>query len=303
MKKTNAININAGFTLIELLVAMVMSAIVLTGIYSAYTSMMSTTVNETDLVDMQQEMRLAIDYISRDIKMAGAIISDDFDAIDDDSAPTDDTISQTLKLNTLSADYSVAIIDADLNVSASATSFTLTLVSSSMLGNFSTGDQVRITRPDTKNQVGDSDYYTITSIADIDDDDWEIVVSPSSTIADELSIKAGDVLTPYNDEAYQVVDGEDQYQETISWTLNGTALERQLNEDEDNTATIIENVSELSFEFLDEDGDKFTESTFSSEDVVAVRVAISAVTDGQLDKSERERELSTIVYLRNYTND
>jgi Tfp pilus assembly protein PilW len=280
-----------------MLVAMAMSAIVLTSIYTVYTSMMSTTVNETNLVDMQQELRIAIGYMSRDIKMAGAIIPDDFSAIDEDSAPTDETSLETLKMNTLSSSYTFAIIDEDLEVAANTnttTSFTLTIVSTSMLGDFSSDDTVRIIRPGTQNQVGDSDYYTITYVADVDDveagsDYCQIKVAPSAVIADELSIKAGDVLVPYST----------SFPETIKWSLDGTTLERQVNGDEDDTATIIENVSSLSFEFLDEDGVKFDDDSFSADDIAAVIVTLAAVTNGQLDNSERERELSTIVYLRN----
>jgi prepilin-type N-terminal cleavage/methylation domain-containing protein len=289
----NRVKQNSGFTLIEMLIAMAMSAIVLTGIYSVYTTMMNTTVNETDLVDMQQELRIAMDYMSRDIKMAGALVSDDYNGIADSS----DT--STLTLQTATNLYDFAVISEDTEVAAGSGS-TLSIASSSMLGHFSAGDSVLIVRPTTQSLVGDacddgSDdcpddvSYTISSVADRDEveagtADCQITLYALGN-SDELSIKAGDLLIPFSP--------GDPYPATISWGLNDTTLERSLNGN--TAATIIESVSSLSFEYLDESGT----ATSTAEDMTAVRITLAALTDGQLHSSERERELSTIVYLRN----
>ena len=60
-----------GFTLIEVLLALALSAITIGAIYSLYlTQVKSQMVRETTL-DMQQHARVAMDLISRELKMAG----------------------------------------------------------------------------------------------------------------------------------------------------------------------------------------------------------------------------------------
>jgi type IV pilus assembly protein PilW len=62
---------NAGFTLIEVLVAMVVTMIIMAGAYSAFLSQQKSTVVQTNVSDIQQNLRAAMDFLSRDIRMAG----------------------------------------------------------------------------------------------------------------------------------------------------------------------------------------------------------------------------------------
>jgi type IV pilus assembly protein PilW len=60
-----------GFTLIELLVAMFVAAIVMTGVYSAYYSQQKSFVVQDELAEMQQNLRAAMFFMAREIRMAG----------------------------------------------------------------------------------------------------------------------------------------------------------------------------------------------------------------------------------------
>ena len=62
---------NAGFTLIELLIAMAISGVVLGGIYQAYTNQMRVNNTQNQVVDMQQNVRVAMYFMERDIRLAG----------------------------------------------------------------------------------------------------------------------------------------------------------------------------------------------------------------------------------------
>jgi prepilin-type N-terminal cleavage/methylation domain-containing protein len=62
---------NAGFTLIEVLVAMVVTMIIMAGAYSAFLSQQKSTVVQTNVSDIQQNLRAAMDFLARDIRMAG----------------------------------------------------------------------------------------------------------------------------------------------------------------------------------------------------------------------------------------
>lgn len=60
-----------GFTLVELLVAMGISAVVMAGIYTVYSSQQKSYVAQEQMAAMQQNLRAAIYFMEREIRMAG----------------------------------------------------------------------------------------------------------------------------------------------------------------------------------------------------------------------------------------
>jgi len=64
-------NNNFGFTLIEVLIAMVVSLIIMAGAYTFFNTQQRQTVIQTNVSDAQQTLRAAMDFMSRDVRMAG----------------------------------------------------------------------------------------------------------------------------------------------------------------------------------------------------------------------------------------
>jgi type IV pilus assembly protein PilW len=62
---------NHGFTLVELLVALVVSGVVLAGIFSTFYSQHTSYINQEQMVSMQQNLRAAMYIMEREIRMAG----------------------------------------------------------------------------------------------------------------------------------------------------------------------------------------------------------------------------------------
>lgn len=60
-----------GFTLIELLVAMAISGIVMAGVYSVYYSQQKSYMAQEQVAVMQQNLRAAMLFMGREIRMAG----------------------------------------------------------------------------------------------------------------------------------------------------------------------------------------------------------------------------------------
>ena len=64
-------NKNKGFTLIEILVSLAILGIVLAGIYSVYTMQHKSYIVQEQVANMQQNERIALHMITRDIRTAG----------------------------------------------------------------------------------------------------------------------------------------------------------------------------------------------------------------------------------------
>lgn len=64
-----------GFTLIELMIALVILSIVIAGIYSIFNTQHKSYIVQEQVVDSQQNVRIAMNMISRDIRNAGAGIA------------------------------------------------------------------------------------------------------------------------------------------------------------------------------------------------------------------------------------
>jgi len=62
---------NQGFTIVELMVAMVVSLLVMGAIYSTFLSQSKSYLVQEEVVAMQQNLRAAMFYMQREIRMAG----------------------------------------------------------------------------------------------------------------------------------------------------------------------------------------------------------------------------------------
>ena len=68
---TNNINNRKGFTLVELMIAMVISLIIMAAIFSAHQVQQKTYAAQNQVTEMQQNLRAAMDFLLREIRMAG----------------------------------------------------------------------------------------------------------------------------------------------------------------------------------------------------------------------------------------
>jgi type IV pilus assembly protein PilW len=64
-------NDTTGFTLVELLIAMAIAGIVMAGVYSAYSSQQRSYTAQEQVVAVQQNLRVAMYFMEREIRMAG----------------------------------------------------------------------------------------------------------------------------------------------------------------------------------------------------------------------------------------
>ena len=93
-----------GFTLIEMVLALGLSLVTLTAVYSLYVSELKAQNVREDMLEMQQQARVVIDVVSRELLMAGY----DPRGVNNDMDPSNDFLGMTYDPDRL-------IIKADLN--------------------------------------------------------------------------------------------------------------------------------------------------------------------------------------------
>jgi prepilin-type N-terminal cleavage/methylation domain-containing protein len=74
MNRKLLLNNMRGFTLIELLIVMALLGLLMTAVYSLYSTHQKAAYTEDEVVEVQQNLRIAMDSITRDIRLAGFLI-------------------------------------------------------------------------------------------------------------------------------------------------------------------------------------------------------------------------------------
>ena len=234
MNIKHAITLEKGFTLIELLLVTLMLSLVLESVYSLYRVHNRSSYVQDEVVDVQQNLRVAMDSISRDLRHAGFLFSSDSDfgvpitnaspEADRARFPTREFIDNRVNSATLPVtnDVSPALsarVHADvltLNLSTPATTFatiaskltlttlpvTFTVETSESLDAFSAhatdGDYVRIMDPSGRDET--TKVRSRASSFPCDQGTTFMVVAKSRT-AKTITLQrmpAGNGCTPYN---------------------------------------------------------------------------------------------------------
>jgi prepilin-type N-terminal cleavage/methylation domain-containing protein len=161
----------AGFTLIELLIVMGMLGFVITAIYSLYLTHQRSAYTQDEVVEVQQNVRVAMDSITRDIRNAGTLIprtDNPATAANVENGPVGNAGTNSVTLNMASSQEGYAWITTDLYLAGPTTDFTVAVDSTASLSNFSAGDFVRIIRPELMTETTGTtagSLYKVTSIA------------------------------------------------------------------------------------------------------------------------------------------
>jgi len=174
-----------GFTLVEILVVLAVFGIIMGAVYSLYITNQRAAYTSDETAEVQQNLRIAMDTISKDLRMAGMLvdplaappISVSAGAGDIDGGPKD--LTQTLgqnpqspgsdavTINMASVSGVYARIAADMP--AGASSFSIANVNAqpqqaSDIRSFAVGDAVRIINPFDNAPVDAGATFTVQAI-------------------------------------------------------------------------------------------------------------------------------------------
>jgi prepilin-type N-terminal cleavage/methylation domain-containing protein len=100
----------AGFTLVEMLIVVAMMGFTMAAVFSVYLTHQKSAVTEEEVVEVQQNLRVAMDQITHDIGMAGFLVpscTSPIGNVGNDSGPNG---TDTVTINTASASSTSARI-------------------------------------------------------------------------------------------------------------------------------------------------------------------------------------------------
>jgi prepilin-type N-terminal cleavage/methylation domain-containing protein len=160
----------AGYTLLELLIVMGMLGLVITALYSLYLTHQRSAYTQDEVVEVQQNVRIAMDSITRDIRNAGTLIprtDNPATASNVENSPVGSASANSITLNMASSQEGYAWIPTALSLGGPTTDFTVAVDSTVSLSNFTAGDFVRIIRPELMTEATGTagSLYSVTSIA------------------------------------------------------------------------------------------------------------------------------------------
>ncbi|MGD0844208.1 MAG: prepilin-type N-terminal cleavage/methylation domain-containing protein [Geobacteraceae bacterium] len=149
-----------GFTLVEMLVVMVILSVVIAAVYSLYLVHLKTAYKQDEVVEVQQNLRIAMDSISRDVKMSGVLVPQGTPAL------TSNCTATVLWINTGAPDGCIArIVNNPLNLPSGtyapgAGNFPFTV---DAVNGFNKNDNVRIVRTFTNSQPMNNSIMQVTA--------------------------------------------------------------------------------------------------------------------------------------------
>lgn len=291
---------NTGFTLVEVLIVMVIMGLVVTSVYSLFISSKRSANTSEEVVDVQQNLRVATEVLASDIRMAGFLIPADQAPIsnapdafaadsDDDGVPDTPPFS----LNTISATRTYARV---LN---EATDGTGLLVDDEMSPLFLAGNLVRVIRPTTREDMSAGEW-TIGAI----DADGRMPITSSGYVAG--SVEAGDIVV-------RKLTGEPLVANIAYWlraTPGGGDNNFELVRDDDSTggiSVVASNIADIDLTYLMADGVEI-DTTTDYKNIRAVRITISAETDNTKTglanySGVKRRSMQTLVKIRNFDSE
>jgi prepilin-type N-terminal cleavage/methylation domain-containing protein len=293
----NNLSGKGGFTLVELIVVTGILGLVIGAIYSLYLTHMRTAYTQDEVVEVQQNLRIAMDSITRDLKMAGALVPYGTSAIDSTST------ANNLIINTGVPTGAVARIVTTLDSTATDT-FAPTVESVDSINNFSVGDTVRIIRPFDGSQPFDTTTMNSNMFVSAKNTTLKTISlkkSNSTNFATGITIKSGDIISKISAAAAARFD-------TITYSVGNCPVGSGLSESclyrainggagdviASNLATSASVPPGFAFSSI-------TEDNYGTTAISAYQVTLTGVTRKKVSPTDspKSRQLISIVKLRN----
>lgn len=323
----------SGFTLIEVLIVAAMLGIVMGAIYSLYVTHQRTAYTQEEVVEVQQNLRIAMDSISRDIRMSGFLIFKDANPSapnpppalpgNDQTMPVgaygsgsglvqplpapDDIFSDTITLNMASPSAGIGRIDqGDTGVIVTAgTPIFFTVAENAYFSVEDIRQVVRIIRPIDRSQPINT-TFTVEGVGTAPASCVGVAppclkLLPLGGAGSTVTFRRGDMVVRTGTTAFETYPGRVEYKLVTAGCTSGQhCIERSVN----GTAAIIaNNIAGLQFRYqTDSVAVPETDAPTDLRRIRAVRVTIIGQTYSTRRLSGDQamvRTLTSVVGLRN----
>jgi prepilin-type N-terminal cleavage/methylation domain-containing protein len=277
---------NRGFSLVELLIVMLMLGIVTMAILGLYQSTQRSATTQDQVVEMQQNLRVGVDEIARDIRMAGFMLAGDAFST---------AAANTLTLQTANVSGRMARVVTGFNSSTSA-NVDVIVAFSEMVDFFESGgsgDWVRIIRPPNQTEPL-ADTFQVASKSRTD---RRLTLNNFS--ADAVLYQPGDIIV-------RVPSSTATLPRTITYSLapdpDDPAITNLVRAADDGPQVVARNITGLAFSYLlDDDTESSTPANLST--IRGARVTLtSLVVTPSLQGGPpvtKTRSLTSTIALRN----
>jgi len=318
-----------GFALIELLIVMGMLGVIMAAIYSLYSAHQKTAYTEDEVVEVQQNLRIAVDSITRDVRMAGFLIpragtvgyttpinpdttlgsTSNAGGVAQPLPAPDNVNSDAITVNTISPFGTYARIDLPFTYDDATKDFPVD--SPESVDMFNTGDSVRIVRGQDRTEPLDT-VFSVTVIAANRTAKTITLTGPGTSTV----YQRGDIITKVSATATinppstitYCLGPSAQCGQTVSCPTGQLCLMRIENWTTTNSMgtsanPVAANMAGLQFRYLMDDNsesDLPTSANFSK--IRAVRVLLiaqTAVTTALSGGQPKVRRVEAVIQLRN----
>lgn len=269
----NSRHATRGMTLVEMLVVMAIFGIVMLAVMSLFIPAVRSTAVQTQVTDVQSNLRLAMDRMTRDLLTAGFLVGNDDPVIFEGTVPTaPDFVNKDFTIQTRSVGSGFARV-------VGGTSSVLTLSQPAMSQNFPVGSKVRL-------------FESVTAV-ELEDKVYTIDAQGGSSLT--INPSAG-VIIPDETVMVRIKDNSQPSLQTIRYRLidedgdgNDDTLVRIVN---GNTQFLARNVRNATF------GYEFSGSGRVNKINVRLEGRTEAVGNDAIG-GQKSRQLQTSVNLRN----
>ncbi len=285
--------------MIELMIVLVILSLVMMSIYSLYRTHQRTAYTQDEVVEVQQNLRIGMESISRDIRMAGFLIpynTTPVSAVNDNTGiaqplPAPDNInSDAITISTASASAKIGRI---VQPPAGAV---LTLESSQAVDPFNDGDRVTIIRPGNRTVPAGCCFSIAPNGKNSAARTITLTSAPGGVIIDGdllVEIGASGSYPPPNTITYSLGPGGvgacPTGQLCLMRIVNGTAQ------------PIAQNMAGLQISYLMDDGSE-TPAPATLNTIRSVRVTLigqTVTTKALSDNASKVRRLESVIMMRN----
>jgi prepilin-type N-terminal cleavage/methylation domain-containing protein len=291
-----------GFTLVELLIVAAMLGMVMTALYSVYVSHQRSAYTSDETVEVQQNLRIAMDSISRDLRTAGLLLKTGVTGTTPISAGT--TGSTLFISSGCPSGIITRITPSPSPKTGTASPNTFTVDNDGSVSAFSNNDYVRILRPVDKTQPGGTDRkYQVAGTPGVNSITLNTVTGfPDPT---GVNFNTGDVIC-------KIISSAPTPPNTIQYYLGNTGTcpagqQCLIRVDETGSRNVIaQNMANLQFQYL-LDGyplpnETSAPTTTTLGTIRAVRVTATgqtATTVALSGNQPKTRQMETLIQLRN----